>query len=272
LNLPECFTGNTIGGGTRGQQVFAGQLTLDVSREIPVDANTDIRPLLGRLGDRYRLSESQLDQLTKIMSALAVDELAPTTVREPASAVDVHLADSLVALELEFVREAGQIADIGAGAGFPGLALAVALPRSEVKLVESQARKCAFIQRVKAGAGIKNAEAVCARVEEWPEGIGRHDLVLARAVAPQPIVLEYAAPLLRLGGALVDWRGQREPEEERTAMEAAEVLGLERYSIRRVEPFEGVRNHHLHVYLKTRETPDRFPRRVGMARKKPLAK
>jgi 16S rRNA (guanine527-N7)-methyltransferase len=108
-------------------------------------------------------------------------------------------------------------------------------------------------------------------VEEWSEGIGVHDVVLARAVAAQPIVLEYAAPLLRLGGALVDWRGKRDAEEERVAGEAAELLGLRRDSIRRVEPYEGVRDHHLHTYVKVRETPDRFPRRVGMAGKKPLA-
>jgi 16S rRNA (guanine527-N7)-methyltransferase len=192
-------------------------------------------------------------------------------VREPLRALDVHLADSLVALELELVREADKIADMGAGAGFPGLALAVALPDSEVKLVESQARKAAFIGSLAIAADIENAEAVCARVEEWPEGAGAHDVVVARALAPQQIVLEYAAPLLRLGGALVDWRGQRDPEEERVASEAAELLGLRRESVSRVEPFEGVRDHYLHVYAKLRETPDRFPRRVGMARKKPLA-
>jgi 16S rRNA (guanine527-N7)-methyltransferase len=242
-----------------------------VSHETPVDANADIRPSLDGLGERYALSDQQLDQLAQILSVLAREELAPTTVREPSRAVDVHLADSLVALDLELVREAGQIADIGAGAGFPGLPLAVALPHSEVKLVESQARRCAFIEAVELAASIENAEAVRARVEEWPEGIGAHDVVVVRALAPQPIVLEYAAPLLCLGGALVDWRGQRDPEQERIAMEAAEILGLERYSVSRVEPFEGVRDHHLHVYLKARETPDRFPRRVGMARKKPLA-
>jgi 16S rRNA (guanine527-N7)-methyltransferase len=236
-----------------------------------VDASADIKPLLDPLGERYRLSERQLDQLTRIMWALAQDELAPTAVREPASAVDVHLADSLAALELELVRKARQIADIGTGAGFPGLALAVALPQSEVRLVESQARKCTFVERVEADAGIENVEVVCARVEEWPEGIGQHDLVLARAVAPAPVVLEYAAPLLRLGGALVDWRGRRDAGEELAALRAAEVLGLRREAIRRVTPFEGVRDHHLHVYSKVGETPDRFPRRAGTARKKPLA-
>ncbi len=246
--------------------------TPDVSRETLLVTDTDIRPLLGPLVERYSLSNGQLAQLAEILKALAVDELAPTSVREPAEALNVHLADSLVALELELVRNATQIADIGAGAGFPGLPLAVALRHAEVKLIESQARKCAFMERVEAAAAIENVEAVCARVEEWPEGIGVHDLVLARAVSAQSIVLEYAAPLLHLGGALVDWRGQRDPEEERVAMVAAEMLGMERKTVLRVDPFAGVRDHHLHVYMKIRETPDRFPRRAGMARKKPLAR
>jgi 16S rRNA (guanine527-N7)-methyltransferase len=222
------------------------------------------------LGERYGLLEAQLGQLESILGALSHDEQAPTSVSDPAQAVDVHLADSLVALELERVREAREFADIGAGAGFPGLPLAVALPGSNVTLVDSQARKCAFIERVVDTARVENVDVVCARVEEWPEGIEAHDVVLARAVASQPIVLEYAAPLLRLGGALVDWRGRRDSEEERAGIEAGEILGLERESLQRVVPFKEAREHHLHVWVKTRETPDRFPRRVGMARKKTL--
>lgn len=223
------------------------------------------------LAARFGLGEAEREQLGALLACLEADDLAPTTVRESARVVDVHLADSLVALELESLRGASQIADIGAGAGFPGLPLAIALRGSEVELVESQARKCAFIERVATVAGIGNAKSVCTRVEEWSEGVGAQDVVLARAVAPQPIVLEYAAPLLRVGGALVDWRGQRDPAEERAAARAAALLGLECESIRRVEPYDGVRNHHLHVYVKIRETPERFPRRNGMARKKPLA-
>ncbi len=231
----------------------------------------DVRSLLPGLAARHGLSKGQADQLGSILTALAADELAPTTVREPEHALDVHLADSLVALELELVCDAGRIADIGAGAGFPGLPLAVALPSAEVKLVESHARKCGFIEGVMEVSGIENTEVVCARAEQWPEGIGAHDLVVARAVGPQPVVLEYAAPLLRMGGALVDWRGQRNPEEERSAAAAAELLGLRLESIERAQPYEGVRDHHLHVYLKVEETPERFPRRAGVARKKPLA-
>jgi 16S rRNA (guanine527-N7)-methyltransferase len=233
-------------------------------------ANADIKPSLEPLGKRFGLSGEQLERLERVVVTLASDKHAPTAIKEPGFTVDLHLADSLVALELGLVREAGQIADVGAGAGFPGIPLAVALPHSKVKLVESQARKCAFIERVEGAAGIENAEVVCSRVEAWSEGIGVHDVVLARAVAAQPIVLEYAAPLLRLGGAVVDWRGKRDLGEELLAGEVAELLGLRRDSIRWVEPYEGVRDHHLHVYVKVRETPDRFPRRVGVAAKKPL--
>jgi 16S rRNA (guanine527-N7)-methyltransferase len=222
------------------------------------------------LAERYGLVEGQQSRLAVILRELADDELAPTTVRDPMHALDVHLADSLVALELAPVRGARTLVDVGAGAGFPGLALAVALPGSEVVLVESRARKCAFIERVCAAAEVENARVVCARVEEWREGVGCGDVVMARALAAQPVVLEYAAPLLRLGGVLVDWRGRRDAGEEAAAAAAAEELGLRLSGIRRVEPYEEAREHHLHVYEKVRETPVRFPRRAGMARKRPL--
>lgn len=109
---------------------------------------------LGELGDRYGLNGHQREQLALILRELAADERAPTAVRDPAVAVDIHLADSLVALELEVWGSASHIADLGAGAGFPGVALAVALAQSEVWLVEAQARKCAFVERLCASAGI----------------------------------------------------------------------------------------------------------------------
>jgi 16S rRNA (guanine527-N7)-methyltransferase len=182
----------------------------------------------------------------------------------------VHVADSLEALEIDAVRAASQIADIGSGAGFPGMALAVALPGAEVSLVESNARKCEFLERASRAAEVKNAHVICARVEQWRDGLERNDVVVARALAAQPVVLEYAAPLLRLGGTLVDWRGQRNAAEEGDAACAAQQLGLRLVEIRHTEPYQGARHHHLHVYEKAAQTPPRFPRRVGVARKRPL--
>jgi 16S rRNA (guanine527-N7)-methyltransferase len=222
------------------------------------------------LGERYGLGSAQLKQLGALLRELEGDEYAPTAVSESELAVDVHLADSLVALELDAVQSAAKLADIGSGAGFPGLALAVALPDAEVSLVESQRRKCEFLERVCQAAEVENARVVLRRAEEWGEGISRNDVVVARALAAQPVVLEYAAPLLRLDGTLVDWRGRRVAEEEEEATLAAASLGLRRTEIRRVVPFAGARDHHLHVFVKSEDTPARFPRRTGVAQKRPL--
>ncbi len=226
---------------------------------------------LERLCGRYGLNGRQHDQLDVILQRLAASGHAPTTVRDPERAVDVHLADSLVALELDVLSTAGRVVDLGAGAGFPGLPLAVALPASEIRLVEAQARKCAFVESVRVSAQIVNARVVCARAEEWVEGMEINDVVLARALAAQAVVVEYAAPLLRVGGTLVDWRGRRDRAEENAGERAAERLGMKLVEIRRVEPYAGARDHHLHLYLKVRETPGGFPRRAGMARKRPLS-
>lgn len=225
---------------------------------------------LDRLAARYGLGNDQLAQLNAILLELQGDEQAPTTVTGVSEAIDVHLADSLTALEIGEVAEAGRIADIGSGAGFPGLALAVALPDAEVSLVESQGRKCQFLERASTAARVGNTSVVRARVEEWREGISRNDVVVARALAPQPVVLEYAAPLLSSGGLLVDWRGRRNAEGETAARDAAGLLGLRLREVRRTEPYAGALHHHLHVYEKVAETPARFPRRVGVARKRPL--
>jgi 16S rRNA (guanine527-N7)-methyltransferase len=226
--------------------------------------------LVQTLAQQYGLPPRAHVQMTAILETLAADARAPTTVRDPGKAVDVHLADSLVAIEVDRLRSARRIADIGAGAGFPGLPLAVALPASEVRLVESQSKKCQFLRRVIAAVGVDNAHVAERRVEEWSEGLEAHDAVIARAIAPAPVVLEYAAPLLQMGGVLVDWRGRRDPAREAQAVCAAEQLGMRLLEIRHTEPYKGARDHHLHVFEKVAETPSRFPRRAGVARKRPL--
>ena len=182
------------------------------------------------------------------------------------------MADSLCGLEVAALRAAGRIADLGAGAGFPGLPLAIALPGAEVDLVESAARKCAVIDRLVAAAAIANARAVPARAETWAAGEGRdrYAAVTARALAPLAVLCEYAAPLLRAGGVLVAWKGARDADEEGAGARAAAAVGLEPVEVRAVTPFAGAHSRHLHVFAKVAPTPPRFPRRPGVAAKRPL--
>ncbi len=237
---------------------------------LPAELPPRARSRLAELARHYTLSETQASQLATLLGAIAADPGAPTTVRDPIAAVDRHLADSLVALDIEAVRGAHVAADVGSGVGLPGLALAVALPECRWRLLESVSRKVAFLDRAGDRLGLVNAAANNLRTEEWQDGRRSNDLVTARAVAPAPVVLEYAAPLLRLDATLVDWRTRMAPEEHAAARSASRELGLELAEERSVTPFAVVHSRCLYVYLKVRETPDRFPRRAGTARKRPL--
>jgi 16S rRNA (guanine527-N7)-methyltransferase len=226
---------------------------------------------LDRLLRRWPLPPDAPEQLRRLLALVSGDGSAPTNVREPQQVIDDHLADSLVALDVrDVVWQDSTIADLGAGAGFPGLPLAIALPGSDVFLVESNARKCQFLTRAARECDVPNVSVVRERAELWCDGLGRCDVVVARALAALPVVAEYAAPLLHVGGALVAWGGRRDPTEEAAAARAAAQLGLEPRPPIPVSPYEAAEHRHLHVMVKVAETPARYPRRPGVARKHPL--
>lgn len=207
----------------------------------------------------------------RILAALDAEPDPHTTV-SAGDAVDVHVADSLAGLAAPGVRDAGRVADLGAGAGFPGLVLAAVLAHARVDLIESSRRKVELVERLIAAGGLENARAVGDRAEDWARRErGGYDVVTARAVAPLAVLVEYAAPLLRDGGRLVAWKGRRDAGEESAGTAAAELVGLCLAGVLPVVPYPGSRNRHLHVYEKVAETPARFPRRAGMALKRPLA-
>jgi 16S rRNA (guanine527-N7)-methyltransferase len=225
---------------------------------------------LDELGRRFGVPPGGVESLRAILALQAKDATAPTTVRTPEEATDRHVADSLVALDLEQVRNARRIADLGAGPGWPGLALAVALPDAHVALVESAVRHCRYLERAVAAGHITNAEVVHARAEAWPAGIGAHDVVTVRAVAALPVLCEYAAPLLAEGGVLVAWKGAVDAAEAAAGAAAAAQLGLEPVEVRAVAPYPAAERRTLHVFAKVAPTPARYPRRPGMAVKRPL--
>jgi len=209
--------------------------------------------------------------ITRVLELLEKERASVSSVTEPKRAWRVHVEDSLTGLEFAALRNAPTIADIGSGAGFPGLVLAVALPTARVDLVESVGRKCEFIQRAIEAAEIGNARVVNARSEELAGGEGReaYAAVTARAVGRLSTLAELASPLLKDGGVLVAWKGKRDADEEAQLANAAESLAMRPEQILHVGPYAGSEHRHLHLLRKRGSTPADLPRRPGMAKKRP---
>ncbi|HEY6550858.1 MAG TPA: 16S rRNA (guanine(527)-N(7))-methyltransferase RsmG [Solirubrobacterales bacterium] len=200
-----------------------------------------------------------------------MERASVSSVTDPTRAWRVHVADSLTGLQFEQLAAAQRIADIGSGAGFPGLVLAVALPNAQVDLIESIGRKCEFIQRAIDAAGIPNARVINARSEELAVADGReaYAAITARAVGRLSTLAELASPLLIDGGVLVAWKGKRDPDEETQLANAASELAMQPEQILHVGPYAGSEHRHLHLLRKSGPTPQKLPRRPGMAKKRP---
>jgi len=210
------------------------------------------------------------EALGKILELLATERASVSSVVDE-RAWQVHVADSLTGLEVPELRAARRIADVGAGAGFPGLALAVAVPEAHVDLIESVGRKCDFMRRAIDAAGIPNATVLNTRSEDWAAGEGReaYDAVAARAVGRLSTLAELASPLLKPNGVLIAWKGKRDPDEESQLERAAESLAMTPEQILDVGDRAGSTHRHLHVIRKTAPTPADLPRRPGIAKKRP---
>jgi 16S rRNA (guanine527-N7)-methyltransferase len=207
----------------------------------------------------------------RIVLDLLAEERASVSSVVDERAWRVHVADSLTGLEVRELREASRIADIGAGAGFPGLVLAAALPEAQVDLIESVGRKCEFMRRAAEEARIPNVAVLCLRSEEWAGAEGReaYDAVSARAVGRLSTLAELASPLLKANGVLVAWKGKRDPDEEKQLAAGGEGLAMAPERVLDVGDRAGSRHRHLHVIRKAGPTPADLPRRPGLAKKRP---
>jgi len=177
-----------------------------------------------------------------------------TAIRDPATARAVLLDDALRAVDL-VAGTHGPIVDVGSGGGTPGIPLAVALPRRPVTLLEAERRKCRFLEAW--AAGLPNVSVVWGRAEEQePEQFG---VAVAKALAHPPTAAEWCLPLVREGGLVVLWVGPT-ADPERVAAVAGRIAG----ALEDAPPgFVAIR--------KTGPTPPGFPRRTGVAKKRPLA-
>jgi 16S rRNA (guanine527-N7)-methyltransferase len=215
---------------------------------------------------------SSAEPALEALLELLAEPRAPIAGSTVERARQVHIADSLSGLEIEPLRAAGRIADLGSGAGLPGLVLAASRPESRFDLLESISRRCDFLLEAIDRMGLANARVICGRSEEWARGEGReaYDAVTARSVGRLAALAELASPLLRDGGVLVTWKGARSDQEEAELARAADRLAMEPMEIRSVRPYQASRNRHIHLLRKNGPTPNELPRRPGMAAKRPF--
>ena len=182
-----------------------------------------------------------------------------------------HYGDSLLPLDRDvwFPRGASLI-DVGSGAGFPGLPLAIARPDLRVTLLDSQRKRCDFLKAVADELKLSNVAVLHARAEDAARMALREsfDLAVARAVAPLNVLCEYLLPFVRLGGRALCWKGPAVMEELKSGEKAAHILGAKAEQLVRL-PIEG-REHYVQPFVKCKKTLRQYPRKSGTPSKNPL--
>ena len=221
-------------------------------------------------------TEQQQSQLQFLYTAVvtANNKLNLTRITEPEEFWEKHLWDSIRGVG-EFITqtEPAKVIDIGTGAGFPGLPLAIARADWELTLVDSTAKKIGFIQAIAPELGLNNVHPLISRIEEiGQQSTHRHqyDLALVRAVASANICAEYALPLVKIGGTAILYRGNWTEEETASLEIAVEKLGGE---ITKIDQFvtpisQSIR--HCICIQKTANTHPYYPRAIGIPTQKPL--
>jgi 16S rRNA (guanine527-N7)-methyltransferase len=241
-----------------------------------VNANDEVRDAVAAGLARFGLDPGLGPQMLCLAEQSVSAEISSgTAVSSTREAVNVHIFDSLAAIETGWLVQATKLIDIGSGLGFPGLALAAAHPGLEVVLLDAARKKSDASALIARRCGVTNAFAVWGRAEEIgaaeSDHRGRYDVVSARALAPLGVIAEYAAPLLRLGGVVVAWKGRLDEAELAAADAACEELGFEPGEPHTYEPYANSGRRTLWIARKAAPTPQRFPRRPGQAARSPLA-
>lgn len=205
-------------------------------------------------------------------------QLNLTRITEPQEFWEKHLWDSLRGIApnqqlLPILQEGASVIDIGTGAGFPGIAIAIIAPNSQITLLDSTRKKITFINQVVTTLALTNVKTLIGRAEEIghePQHRRTYDLALIRAVGTPSVCAEYALPLVKQGGLAVIYRGNWTKEEEISVQNAANQLGGVIESIEQfTTPLTNSIRHCLYL-RKIVNTPFQFPRAVGVPTQNPL--
>jgi 16S rRNA (guanine527-N7)-methyltransferase len=222
------------------------------------------------------LSPEQVAQFETYAQELAVwnDRINLTAITEPEAVRVRHFLDSLSVVQAANFRPGMRVIDVGTGAGFPGLPLCIAFPGIHLTLMEATGKKITFLEHIAEQLELDHVRTLHARAEEaghLPDERGRYDVVLARAVARLPALVEYMLPLARLGGTCIAMKGTTAQAEAEDARRALVLLGGQVKGIERIQ-LPGVPDERYLVAIeKIAPTPAPYPRKPGIPTRKPLA-
>ena len=196
-----------------------------------------------------------------------------TAVEDETEMLDRHFADSLTVLRTDMIPEGTSLIDVGTGAGFPGMALAMARPDLQVTLMDAQRKRLAFLEAVRDAAEVRNTVILHARAEDAArerKHREQYDIATARAVAPLNVLCEYLLPFVKTGGCMLCWKGPALRQELEAGRRAARLLGgrLEMPVSCTVEGREW--EHTILPVRKTEKTASAYPRKAGTPKAKPL--
>lgn len=190
-----------------------------------------------------------------------------TAIIEPEEVREKHFLDCLCLVPL--LHDAKTLVDVGSGAGFPAIPLAIAMPELSITMVEPIGKRTTFLHEVVKQLGLNNTKIFNERAEEFIARGNRYDVATARAVAALPILLELCTPLVKVNGIVIAMKGNLALEELEASKHAMEVLNLKVKDIQKeVLPTAGIRYNI--VMVKTKETPSGYPRNYAQIKKKPL--
>jgi 16S rRNA (guanine527-N7)-methyltransferase len=223
-----------------------------------------------------RLDEGRLDRLLRYARLLASYEKANVIgTRDPDRILLDHVLDSLSCFMHQPMWEAGRLADVGSGGGLPGIPISIVRPDLKTTLIESTGKKANFLRYAAEQLALGGVDVVNARVEDTGRTQGQREeygIVTTRAVARLSVVAEYCVPLLEVGGQAIAMKAGLEGDEYEEGRRATDALGARIAGVEPVAmlPEVGEKERNLVILEKVRETPARYPRKAGMATRRPL--
>lgn len=221
------------------------------------------------------LTSEQLERFAGFTSLLLDwnQRMNLTGITDPQEIAVKHFLDSLTLIPLIPRSQSLRIVDVGTGAGFPGLVIAVMFPEFHVTLMDSTGKKLRFIKHVGEALSLGNIRVLHSRAEDAGRSRAHretYDIVMARAVAPMPALMEYTLPLAKIGGQVIAMRGTDAYDVTNTAARAIDILGGELFTIEEVQLPGFTNPRYLVVVDKVDPTPRDYPRNAGIPTRQPL--